>query len=76
MQARTETTLSKENTKHMLYRTELNYVKWHYLIGERECNIFLLLNIKTGICIDKIVNLENPSESLIANNFVCVKIII
>ena len=26
MQARTETTLSKGNTKHMLYRTDLNYV--------------------------------------------------
>jgi hypothetical protein len=26
MQARTETTLSKGNTNHMMYRTELNYV--------------------------------------------------
>ena len=26
MQARTETTLSKGNTKHVLFRTELNYV--------------------------------------------------
>ena len=26
MQARTETTVSKGNTKHVLYRTELNFV--------------------------------------------------
>ena len=31
MQARTETTLSKGNTKHMLYGIELNYV--YVLVG-------------------------------------------